>query len=319
MRQVNFIRTASGTMTLLFGGRSHTVDKGHPNYSKILEAVKADDVQGLEKLVDIPQALNSFSAGKVTVQNGQVYYGAEEVHGSISQRILELLKEDLPFEPVARFYERLQHNPSHQSVKELYDFLEKRALPITEDGCFLAYKRVKDDWTDFHTGKVLNKIGTVVEMPRNKVDDDRAQGCSYGYHVGAIEYVSSFNSGGHILICKVDPADVVSVPLDAGCTKLRTCKYEIVGEYQGDLEAPLYQASAQTGYRVYDDHEADLDDDYDPEDEENYGPDTSYAAWQVEVSEGFTDLGYSDWVEKVLYEPGGGDTVSLPPFRWRMV
>jgi hypothetical protein len=37
------------------------------------------------------------------------------------------------------------------------------------------------------------------------------------------------------MICKVDPADVVSVPLDESHQKVRCCKYEVVGEYDGDL------------------------------------------------------------------------------------
>jgi hypothetical protein len=56
-------------------------------------------------------------------------------------------------------------------VTELYGFLEKGNLPITNDGHFLAYKKVRKDYKDCHSGTMDNSIGQVVEMERNQVDD----------------------------------------------------------------------------------------------------------------------------------------------------
>jgi hypothetical protein len=73
-------------------------------------------------------------------------------------------------------------------------------------------------------------------MPRFGVDDNCSVGCSNGLHVGAIDYVKSYGGpGDKVVVCKVNPADVVSVPLDSEHQKVRCCRYEVVAEYNGDL------------------------------------------------------------------------------------
>jgi len=100
-------------------------------------------------------------------------------------------------------------------------------------------------------------------MPRRNVDDNRKRHCSYGFHVGAIGYVSSYGYGSDkIIIVKVNPRDAVSVPTDSNCEKLRTCRYVVVKDYSGKLNRPLYTENGD---------ELDYDyKDYGP-DEDNYG------------------------------------------------
>jgi hypothetical protein len=67
-------------------------------------------------------------------------------------------------------------------------------------------------------------------------------------HVGSLEYVRGFacgygtEGGDRIVIVKVNPADVVSVPYDCQNQKVRTCKYEVLREYTGPL--PEYEGSS---------------------------------------------------------------------------
>jgi hypothetical protein len=70
-------------------------------------------------------------------------------------------------------------------------------------------------------------------MPRNKVDDNRNNGCGSGFHVGTLEYVKSHH---HIMICKIHPADVVSIPTDCSCQKLRCSAYQVVSNFVGELK-----------------------------------------------------------------------------------
>jgi hypothetical protein len=73
-------------------------------------------------------------------------------------------------------------------------------------------------------------------MERRKVCDDAGIGCSYGFHAGSLEYAQGFGGGEKkIVIVKINPADVVSVPTDCECQKLRTCQYEVVDEFNGAL------------------------------------------------------------------------------------
>ena len=120
-------------------------------------------------------------------------------------------------------------NPSKRAVDELYGFLEKNSLPITPDGCFLAYKRVRGDYKDCYTGTMDNSVGCVVEMERNMVDDNRDNTCSAGLHFCSHDYLRSF-SGERTVIVKINPADVVSIPSDYDNAKGRTCRYEVIGE-----------------------------------------------------------------------------------------
>jgi hypothetical protein len=101
-------------------------------------------------------------------------------------------------------------------------------------------------------------------MTRAKVDDNRSRGCSDGLHAGALNYVASYGSleaGDKIIIVKINPKDVVSVPTDCNCEKLRTCEYLVVGEYQGELLKPLY--SANFAEDDYTDEDEDYSNDYD--------------------------------------------------------
>ena len=267
-----------GNLTLVLNNKSYQVLPDHINYKMILEALPTATSDELLEIVDIEKAVASFSDGLVEIKNGQVTYEGEAVHGSISKRILEFMSKGLPFQPLVIFLKNLMENPSMQSQKELYDFLEHESLPITEDGYFLAYKAVRSDYMDKYRGTFDNHVGNVCEMTRSKVDDDRSRGCSNGLHAGALNYVAGYGSvesNDKIVIVKINPKDVVSVPSDCNYEKLRTCRYEVVGEYQGELLKPLYNASLENGvYDEYDDE--DGDDDYEwgwndeSEDDEEY-------------------------------------------------
>lgn len=272
-----------GVFTVMLNGKSYTLLKDHPNYKNVVNALKkgtADDV--LTAINTIPEAAKpkpvvipqNLKLNEVEIRNGKVYFEGELVHSSIAKRIVAFMEADLPFEPLKKFLARLMQNPSMQSQRELYDFLEHESLPITDDGYFLAYKAVGPNYMDKYRGVFSNRVGEIVSIPRGKVDDDRSKGCSFGLHVGALEYVAGYgnpNAGDHIMVVKVDPADVVSVPTDCNCQKLRTCKYEVLEEYKGELKKPLYSSEAvydDEEEPEYDEDEIDWDQFYDDEDED---------------------------------------------------
>ena len=277
-----------GNLTLVLNNQSYQVLPDHINYKLILESLPTATAEELLEVVDVQKAVAVFSDGLVEIKNGQVLYEGEEVHGSISKRILEFMSKGLPFQPLVNFLNNIMENPSMQSQKELYDFLEHEHLPVTEDGHFLAYKAVRSDFKDKYRGFFDNSVGNICTMQRAKVDDDRGQGCSNGLHAGALNYVAGYGSlenGDRIVIVKINPKDVVSVPSDCNYEKLRTCRYEVVGEYAGELLKPLYKADfSQDDYEdddedclnEYDesywdqfDEEDDLNDDEDDDEEDD--------------------------------------------------
>ena len=265
-----------GNLTLLINNKSYQVLPDHLNYKMILEKLPTATADELLQIVDIQKSVAAFSDGLVEIKNDQVLYEGEVVHGSISKRILEFMKQGLPFQPLVNFLNNLMENPSMKSQQELYDFLEHEHLPITEDGHFLAYKAVRKDYMDKYSGRFRNMVGDECRENRSKVDDDRSKGCSKGLHAGALNYVAGYgnvDAGDRIVIVKINPKDVVSVPTDCNCEKLRTCFYKVVGEYEGELLKPLYSSDFSYEDEDEDEYEDDLNDDYWDQFDEDYEED----------------------------------------------
>jgi len=266
----------SGFITVVLDGERHSINAGNGLFSKALEAYKVNDWDAFIGCVNPTIRLRSLYASYegIEVKDGNLYVFDEPVHSTLATRVLSFLEAGLDCVHLFKFILKLNLNPSKRAVDELYTFLEHRALPITDNGNFLAYKAVREDYTDKYTGKFLNTIDSVLEMPRNKVDDDKNVGCSYGFHAGTVEYAKEFmGREGHLMIVEINPADVVSIPTDCQFQKLRTSKYKVVGEYEIDLTDPLYASRFETDQ----DDDVDLwDDDSDDEVccdclEESYG------------------------------------------------
>jgi hypothetical protein len=266
----------SGFITVVLDGERHSINAGNGMFSKALEAYKVNDWDAFIGCVNPTIRLKSLYASYegIEVKDGNLYVFDEPVHSTLANRVLSFLEAGLDCVHLFKFILKLNLNPSKRAVDELYTFLEHRALPITDNGNFLAYKAVREDYTDKYTGKFLNTIDAVLEMPRNKVDDDKNVGCSYGFHAGTVEYAKDFmGREGHLMIVEINPADVVSIPTDCQFQKLRTSKYKVVGEYEIDLTDPLYASRFETDQ----DGDVDLwDDDSDDEVccdclEESYG------------------------------------------------
>ena len=177
------------------------------------------------------------------------------------------MQEGLPVQPLVNFLKKLMENSSFSARNELFDFLDHRSLPITEDGCFLAYKVVKSNYKDKYSGHVDNSVGKSVTMARYGVDDDRGNGCGSGLHAGTLEYVQSYgsfsgeDSSDKVVIVKIDPENVVSVPQDCNCQKMRCCEYTVLRDYEGEMEHNLYTDEGDE----WEDMDMDLDSTYEEE------------------------------------------------------
>jgi len=125
-----------------------------------------------------------------------------------------------------------------------------------------VYKGIRSDWTDKYSGKIDNSIGKTIKFPRNKVDDNRENQCSWGLHVGSLDYVVDYCTE-RVVLVKVNPRDVVSVPKDHDAQKCRVCEYTVLSEYDGELvrskssiEEPLRESNGGM-YSTNDDEEED--------------------------------------------------------------
>lgn len=282
-----YLISSSGTTTVYVNGKVHTVTRDHVNYAKIVDVLKGSGpYDDLSNLIDVATAIRTTvtsapGTGGVEVKDRQVFFNGEVVHGTLVDRILQFVREGYDFAPLAKFLTNLFQNPSKKSLDNLYRFLDINQHPITEDGCFLAYKRVADDYMDMHARKYNNTVGSTVTMPRNQVEDDPAVTCAPGLHVASLKYArDDYNSGsGRLVVCKVNPKDVVSVPTDYNSAKMRVCEYVVIQDYTNELkqEDVLMRSSVPaatvTGPVVDDDED---DDDFDDEDDSDLDDDDDY-------------------------------------------
>lgn len=60
----------------------------------------------------------------------------------LGQRIIEAVNAGIPVDHLVKFWQRCLENPDPIARNDLFWFLEKEGHPITEDGLFVAYKKV---------------------------------------------------------------------------------------------------------------------------------------------------------------------------------
>ncbi len=236
-------------IVFFFDNKPVKVEKTAPEYTRILSAFDLPSGKQEEVINAIlNERVGEYDKDGFTISPESVSYDGETLPDILADKVRAIAAEGLPVKLFANFWENLNNNPSASSVRELYDFLAYKELPITEDGFFIAYKGVASNGLSIHgntktkvlqgivdnNGKIQNNIGDTIEVKRWDVDDNRDNGCSFGLHVGSMDYATMW--GEQTLVVKINPADVVSVPTDCGCQKCRVSKYEVIDSYQNEIK-----------------------------------------------------------------------------------
>jgi len=274
MTQAHIITPQS--ITIYNAGKPRTFDRSQIDdelMHAVVDALDNDDYDTAIDLLDPSERVKGFfaSTGAVTVSNGVVLFNGQIIDNYATRRAIEFVRQGLPVQPLLRFIDKVQQNPSYRAVNELYAFLEAGELPLTCEGNFVAYKKVKrnrnGELVDLFTRCFTNEPGTTVEMPRNEVDEDPTQTCSRGLHVCSHSYLPHFGCGrdSAIVSVSVDPADVVAVPKDYNNSKMRVCRYVVLNvleEYDPHEEGNYFEGQPL----IYDEDEDE--DEYEDEDED---------------------------------------------------
>ncbi len=231
MKKFNFIISNTGVITINVDGKIYSISKEHALYDTIREAIDQNDINTIIHSVDVKQHIANEFSGGITFKDGEILYKGIPIKNSLTKKIITFIERGLPFEPLVKFLENLVQNPAPYIINELDLFFEAGSFALTDDGHFLAYKRIRDNWMDYYSGTIDNSIGKEVIMKRSEVNSDRNTVCSFGLHVCNKEYLNSFHQGeGRIIIVKVNPRDVVSIPSDYNNKKMRCCRYVVIGE-----------------------------------------------------------------------------------------
>ena len=268
------ITQTSNTITIIYEGESYSVTEGQVNYEKLRTAIFHREWDKVPDYLSTEKTLEDWAEGLFTVRDGKVVYDGYTIPDAVQRRILGAVASGEDPTRYMRFWERLDRNPNHNSVQQLLNFLGHAGIPINSDGMIIAYKGVRQNFRDCHSGKFDNSPGKTLRMKRWRVSPDPKTPCHFGLHVGAREYAAVF--GKRVVIVEVDPENVVSVPDDHSCQKMRVCEYRVIGldngsllpDYNFDEVAPVDDDQLPTPAVVEDSVVEVNDEDYDDEPEE---------------------------------------------------
>ena len=236
-------------INLVLGDSHYTIlvesDEGQKIIQLISEGADASELEDIldkkvEKQfedVDLPEGIE--------LTETTMLIDGEEIPDVLVDQFHRHFNAKIPVNHLISFIRKLRQNPSYRIRQQLWNFMEASeaagGFTIAEDGDVLAYKLVRNDFMDIHSGKFDNSPGKIVEMPRCDVDDDPNHTCSSGLHFCAYSYLSSYGDVelNKVVLVKVNPADIVSIPTDYGFSKARCCRYEVVKEVSCVISQPM--------------------------------------------------------------------------------
>lgn len=241
--------TGTANLTVFIAGqRPLSADSTNPNWDAMVQGVLAGD----ESIVDLfdmaAAAARKFErlGDRVTANAGRIFLDGDEIDNALTRQIIRFLEAGVDdWQPLVKFFEKALSNPNQHSREQLYVWLERHDLTISEHGDMVVYKgcTMHNDGIlrssrsgpaivngQEMNGYVPNEIGSIIEMQRSSVVHDPSIGCSVGLHVGTANYAKDYARNGALLEVHVNPRDVVSVPTDCDAQKVRVARYRVVAE-----------------------------------------------------------------------------------------
>lgn len=240
-----WIKTADFLVVVYEGQSPRTFNLGTDIGDKVLSLLSSKKFKKARNLVFPEEIIKEASKGLYRMEE---YGNVVIAEGGDTDPLIDHYLKWYPVEH--SFYkalfslgERVKKIESDHVRNQLVGFLKSGKMPITEDGCFIAYKYVHElqdgSLVDCHTKTIPNNVGDSPSMALEDVETDPKVVCAPGLHVASWEYAS--NRGGTVLIaCRVKPEDVVSVPNDHSHQKLRCTKYTVLAR---GLSKPIPELS----------------------------------------------------------------------------
>lgn len=249
MFNVSHLITDSGIL-LFLDGKQFQIAQDHPNFSLIKAKLMDRDYSDLTDLMDVRAAVRKWLGlnPRFTLTDDRLALDGEKFTDEVTDKVLRMIDAGNDPQALFNFLVKVRKNPSATAQKELLLFAVANDFMIHADGDILAYKAVRGDYKDIHSGTFDNSVGQVVQVPRHTVDDRREVTCSHGLHFAAYEYALGFGGGRgdwHLMVIKLNPADVVSIPNDYNNQKGRCSRYEVIAEI--DNREPLPKKEVYNG------------------------------------------------------------------------
>ncbi len=255
---LSHIKDGQGHWTVTLNGQPHLFDPSHPQYTSLIQCVHTGDADEFVNLLNTGFQIENWSHGNFEFSEGVLLFEGEQVAKDPTNRIVECMQQGFPHEFMLNYLTNLYDNVSERAVQESYKWSSHKGLPITEDGMLVGYKGVRTyagetiqgkngeikegDLVDIYTGNSFrNNVGDTASMKRRQVCDDHTQGCDTGLHVGTYDYACNWaGNTGVVVLVKFNPKDIVSVPSDCNCEKMRVSSYEVISVAREQLEEAVY-------------------------------------------------------------------------------
>lgn len=243
--------------------------------NKLLKS-KSDDLAGVAKELFIlmsPEAKvqeqissSYYLSGSLAIKGGHIFFGKNRLEETLSNHMMSLLdgentpKDEKMWRSYVKFLDNLHQNADEDIRNQLFRWMEYEnksgnGFGITDDGCLVGYKgcggTILEPMSVFtgdaivdgeeYKGQIPNRAGSVIQMPRSAVQVDPSVGCSQGLHVGTRDYAVKWAPV--LLLVKVNPRDVVSVPYECDSQKMRVCEYTVLKVTDAGDEHKMYHES----------------------------------------------------------------------------
>lgn len=247
--------------------------------NKLLEQKDLDIENAARELFNLmsPEAkvqeqINSsyYLSSSLSIRDGHIFFGDNRLEETLATHMMSLLdeentpKDEKMWRSYVKFLDNLHQNANEDIRKQLFRWMEYEnkagnGFGITEDGCLVGYKgcggtilEPMSKFTGFaivdgeeYNGHIPNRVGSVIQMPRSAVQNDPSVGCSVGLHVGTRDYAVKWAP--ILLLVKVNPRDVVSVPYECDSQKMRVCEYTVLKVTDASEEHKMFYAD-ETDY-----------------------------------------------------------------------
>lgn len=248
------------TITVIVDGKPRTISASNANFTKVKALLISGRHEEILPLLDVRKSIEKMGGGDITIVGNSVLYQGRKVPNYQAQKLISMYRDGHKnIQPYKNFITRLAQNPSFRAQEEFAKFADVKELPITEEGFVIAWKGVGDNHYSImgntstrvlkgkvdSGGHIFNGVGEEIEIDRRDVCDDARIGCAQGIHAGSRAYACGW--GKILKLVKFDPADVISVPFDCNCAKIRLSKYWVIGEELKEKESLTEAVLSESG------------------------------------------------------------------------
>lgn len=206
---ITYVQSHSGVISAFVKGKPIVIAPDHLFYSRVIQAISENDEEKFLRFTNINNSISSIFVDEnkeqcFFIKGDDIYFKNVLIPSSMLQKMIGILDvNELDYFRIIRFLNKLIHPDISLENASLCVSLLEKDFPLIDDGCFLAFIKVKNDWTDFEKGTIDHSFGKQVVASEG----------SSGLTVGSLKFIKNHHSHilGHYLLVKVDPTHIISV------------------------------------------------------------------------------------------------------------